>query len=123
MIPQIGKVKNQAINTSAAIFGFVPPFLQSPIPIIAQVFACVVAVGIPKNEQTPKNDDDAVSAALLLKGSSSVISHPTFFIIREPPISVPSVIASAQATVIQIGIEKLDVSELGVLLIKASPNI
>ena len=123
MIPQIGKVKNQAINTSAAIFGFVPPFLQSPIPIIAQVFACVVAVGIPKNEQTPKNDDEAVSAALLLKGSSSVISHPTFFIIREPPISVPSVIAMAQATVIQIGIEKLGVSELGALLIKASPNI
>ena len=123
MIAQIGKVKNQAINTSAAILGFVPPFLQSPIPIIAQVFACVVAVGIPKNEQTPKNDDEAVSAALLLKGSSSVISHPTFFIIREPPISVPSVIAMAQATVIQIGIEKLDVSELGFLLIKASPNI
>ena len=35
----IGKVKNHARKTSAAILGLVPPFLQSPIPIIAQVFA------------------------------------------------------------------------------------
>ena len=123
MIAQIGKVKNQAINTSAAIFGFVPPFLQSPIPIIAQVFACVVAVGIPKNEQTPRKEDEAVSAALLLKGSSSVISQPTFFIIREPPISVPSVIEIAQASVIHIGMLKLDVLINVFASINASPNI
>ena len=95
--PQTGKVKSQPKNICAAILGFVPFFLQRPTPIIAQVFACVVAVGIPKKEQTPKNDDDAVSAALLFKGSSVVISHPTYFIIREPPISVPSVIAAAKS--------------------------
>ena len=118
----MGKVKNQAINISRAILGFVPPFLERPIPIIAQVFACVVAVGSPRNEQTPRKDEDAVSAALLLKGSSSVMSHPTFFIIRAPPISVPAVIAIAQARVITIGMLK---SCLFVVfpLINVSPNI
>lgn len=90
---------------------------------MAQVFACVVAVGIPKKEQTPRNDEDAVSAALLLSGSSSVISHPTFFIIREPPIRVPIVIEAAQESVIQIGIEKSRVLWLDIPLRKESPNI
>ena len=122
-MPLIGKVKNQAKNISAAIFGFVPPLLQRPIPIIAQVFAWVVAVGIPRNEQTPRNDDDAVSAALLLNGSRSVISHPTFFMIREPPISVPSVMATAHARVIAIGIEKSSVSDEVLPRRNARPSI
>ena len=83
------------------------PFLQSPIPIKAQVFACVVAVGIPKKEHTPRKEEDAVSAALLLSGSREVMSHPTFFIIFEPPINVPAVIASAHISVMLIGILKL----------------
>ena len=106
-----------------AILGLVPPFLQSPIPIIAQVFAWVVAVGIPKNEHTPRKEDDAVSAALLLNGSSSVMSQPIFFIIREPPIKVPKVIAEAQATVMMIGIEKSDVFAETLPSINVSPNI
>ena len=119
----MGKVRNQAKNTSAAIFGLVPPFLQRPIPIIAQVFACVVAVGIPRKEQTPRKDEDAVSAALLLSGSSSVISQPTFFIILEPPIRVPRVMVPAQASVIHMGIAKPDVSAWVSPFRKASPNI
>ena len=103
-IPHTGKVKNQAAKSSNMIFLFVEPFLQSPMPIIAQVFACVVAVGIPKKEQTPRKEDDAVSAALLLSGSSVVISQPTFFIIFEPPKNVPAVIAIAHKSVIVIGI-------------------
>jgi hypothetical protein len=39
IMPQIGKVKIHAVNISAAILGFVPPFLQRPIPIMAQVLA------------------------------------------------------------------------------------
>ena len=104
IIAHTGKVKNQTQKSSNTIFLFVEPFLQSPIPIRAQVFACVVAVGIPKKEQTPRKDDDAVSAALLLKGSRAVISHPTFFIIFEPPMNVPAVIATAHNMVISIGI-------------------
>ena len=123
MMPQIGKVKSQAKNISAAIFGLVPPLLQRPIPIIAQVFAWVVAVGIPRKEQTPRKDEDAVSAALLLKGSRSVMSHPTFFMIREPPISVPSVIATAHASVIAIGIEKSSASDEVDPRRNARPNI
>ena len=79
-------------------------------------------MGIPKNEQTPRNDDEAVSAALLLKGSSSVMSQPTFFIIREPPISVPSVIADAHARAIPNGILKLEVSDIEEPSIKVSPK-
>ena len=123
IIAHIGNVKNQAVNISAAIFGLVPPFLQRPMPIIAQVFACVVAVGMPKKEQTPRNEEEAVSAALLLKGSSSVISHPTFFIIREPPISVPRVIETAQANVIHTGIVKAEVSAYVLPSKNARPNI
>ena len=104
MPAHIGKVKNHTKKSSATIFLLVEPFLQSPIPLKAQVLAWVVAVGIPKKEQTPRKEDEAVSAALLLRGSRAVISHPTFLIIFEPPINVPAVIASAHVRVILIGI-------------------
>ena len=121
--PHMGKVKNQALKSSNIIFLFVEPFLQRPIPIRAQVFAWVVAVGIPKKEQTPRKEDDAVSAALLLRGSSEVISHPTFFIIFEPPIKVPTVIASAHISVIVMGILKFPSVVVRALSpMKVSPN-
>ena len=103
---QAGKVRNHPKNNSAATFGLVERFLQRPTPIIAQVFACVVAVGIPKNEQTPKIAEDAVSAAELDSGSRSASSHPTFFIIFVPPIIVPNVIAAATLKVSKRGIWK-----------------
>ena len=124
MSAQAGKVRNHAKNNSPAIFGLVPFLLQRPIPIIAQVLACVVAVGSPRKEHTPKKEDEAVSAALLLKGSREVSSHPTFLIMREPPIRVPSVIAAAQATVIYIGILNSSPVLIEVFpLMKVSPSM
>lgn len=122
-VAQAGKVKSHAQKSSVTTFLFVEPFLQSPIPIIAQVLAWVVAVGIPKKEQTPRNEDDAVSAALLLSGSSVVISQPTFFIIFDPPIKVPAVIASAHAIVIASGILNPSSAVKVSAPIKESPNI
>ncbi len=119
--PQTGNVKNQIKKSSITILRSVDPFLQRPIPIRAHVFAWVVAVGIPKKEQTPRKDDEAVSAALLLKGSREVISHPTFFIIFDPPIKVPSDIASAQVSVTVMGI--LNSSAFCDMSIKESPSI
>ena len=104
-----------------ATLGLVECLRQRPTPIIAQVFACVVAVGIPRNEQTPSTVEEAVSAAELESGSRSVSSQPTFFIIRAPPIIVPSVIAAAQMRVMYSGIEKL--SPLSPLPRKESPSI
>lgn len=121
--PQTGNVKNQTENSSSTILGLVECFLQRPTPIRAQVFACVVAVGIPRKEQTPRNDEDAVSAALLLSGSSEVISQPIFFIIFEPPIKVPSVIARAQERVIPIGILKVDTVLTSAHFMNESPNM
>ena len=63
----------------------------------------MVAVGIPKNEQTPRSADEAVSAAELERGSRSVSSQPTFLIIREPQSIVPKVIAAAQISVMLKG--------------------
>lgn len=121
---QMGNVKIQAAKSSKTILGLVEPFLQRPIPISAQVFACVVAVGIPKNEQTPRKDDEAVSAALLLRGSRAVISQPTFFIIFDPPIKVPSDIARAQARVTVIGmLNSLVSDERALPFMNEIPNI
>ena len=96
---QIGNVSIHPISICPTTRGSVPFLLHSPTPIIAHVFAWVVAVGIPKKEQTPSMADDAVSAALLPSASRWVISQPTFFIIFEPPSIVPNVIAVAHIRV------------------------
>ena len=103
--PQMGKVSVHAESISKTIRKSTPLFLQSPHPIMAHALECVVLAGIPSTEQMASTDEDAASDALPPAASSSVMSQPTFLMIRAPPSMVPSVMTAAQISTTDRGME------------------
>src|SRR4051812_40632802 len=66
----------------------------APTPTIAPVIVCVVLTGTPSELARKSVNAPAVSAANPPTGCSRVIFDPIVWMIRQPPLSVPSAIAA-----------------------------
>src|SRR6478609_1823240 len=79
----------------------------APTPTIAPVIVCVVETGTPIELAMKSVIAPAVSAANPPTGCRRVIFEPIVWMMRQPPLSVPSAIAECAARITHVGIENV----------------